>query len=93
MITINTPGLPLGATLPCAVSVGYGSGQAARWTGTVSMPGSLAVRYAHTGNGVYAQLPQAPQSGAPAWAIALIAITSALLAGVGVLLYRQRRLR
>jgi LPXTG-motif cell wall-anchored protein len=90
LITVNTPGLPLGATVPCVIHVGYGSGQAARWAGAVSVPGSLAVRYAHTGDGVYAQLPQ---SGIPVWGIALIGIGSALLAGVGVLLYRQRRLR
>jgi hypothetical protein len=91
LIIVNTPALPLGATVPCAILLRYGSGQVVRWTGVVTIPGALAVHFAHTGNGVYTQIPQ---PGTPAWAVGLISVSSAaLLAGVSVLLFRRRRLR
>jgi hypothetical protein len=76
--------------VPCAILLRYGSGQVVRWTGVVTIPGALAVHFAHTGNGVYTQIPQ---PGVPAWGVGLISVSSALLAGVSVLLLRRRWLR
>jgi hypothetical protein len=89
LIAVNAPGLPEGASVPCAIRVRYGKGQVVSWTGLVAIPGSLRGRVVQTGKGAYTLIP--PQNGIPRWGIALIIIGLLLLAAVSVLLYRQRR--
>jgi len=90
LIAVNAPGLPEGATVPCAIRIRYGKNQVVSWSGPVAIPGGQNERVVHTGKGAYALLPQ---SGFPLWGIALIAICLLLLAAVIFLLYRQQRPR
>jgi Bacterial protein of unknown function (DUF916) len=94
-IAVNAPGLPEGATLPCKVSLSYGSHQTVSWAGTVRIPGASDTRVIHTANGAYTVIPK---GGVPPWAAALIGIGVLMLAGIGAvllrpLLTRQRRRR
>jgi WxL Interacting Protein, peptidoglycan binding domain len=90
LVAVNAPALPTGTNVPCTIQIHYGKNQAVRWAGTVAIPGLPSARHiVHTGYGVYSQVPQ---GGIPGWAIALIAIGALLLAGIGVVLYRQQRL-
>jgi hypothetical protein len=88
VIAINAPGLPEGATMPCAVWLAYGNGLIARWAGLVTVPAPPSARVVHTGSGAYSVLPD---NGIPAWAIALIVIGGLALAALALLLLRLRR--
>jgi hypothetical protein len=90
VIAVNAPGLPEGATMPCAVSLGYGNGLIAKWAGPVTVPAPPRARTVHTGPGAYSVLPE---NGIPAWAIALIVIGALVLAALAVVLLRLRRHR
>jgi hypothetical protein len=89
VIAVNAPGLPEGATMPCAVWIGYGKGLIARWAGLVTVPAPPRVRIIHTGPGAYSVVPVA--AGIPTWAIALLVIGALLLAAMAVVLLRLRR--
>ena len=94
-IAVNAPGLPEGATLPCKISLYYGSHQTVSWAGTVRIPGASDTRIIHTANGAYTVIPK---GGVPPWAVALIGIGVLMLAGISAvllrpLLTRQRRRR
>jgi hypothetical protein len=88
VIPVNTPGLPDGVTMPCAVRLGYGQGLAVSWAGSVTVPVPPQVRIYHTGPGAYAVVPE---GGIPSWAIALLVVGVLVLAAVAVLLLRTRR--
>jgi len=89
VIAVNAPGLPEGATMPCAVWLGYGNGLIARWAGMVTVPAPPHTRIIHTGPGAYSVVPD---PGIPAWAIALLVIGAlALAAMTALLLLRLRR--
>jgi hypothetical protein len=88
VIAVNAPGLPEGATMPCAVWLGYGDGLIARWAGSVTVPAPPRARIIHTGPGAYSVLPE---NGIPAWAIAVIVIGALVLAALIVLLLRLWR--
>jgi hypothetical protein len=87
VIAVNAPGLPEGATMPCAVWLRYGNGLIARWAGPVTVPAEPRARIIHTGRGAYSSIPY---NGIPAWAIALLAIGALVLAALVVLLVRLR---
>jgi hypothetical protein len=92
-IAVNAPGLPEGATLPCKVSLYYGSHQTVSWAGLVRIPGASETRVIHTANGAYTVISK---GGVPPWAVALIGIGVLMLAGISAvllrpLLTRQRR--
>lgn len=87
-VAINAPGLPRGTAIPCAVQLHYGKDQSVRWAGAVTVPASPTTHIVHVGSGVYAEIPQ---SGIPAWAIALIVIGVLLLGGVSFVFYRLYR--
>ena len=57
VIAVNAPGLPEGATMLCAVSLGYGNGLIARWAGPVTTPAPPRARIVHTGPGAYSVVP------------------------------------
>jgi hypothetical protein len=84
-IAVNAPGLPEGATLPCTISVDYGSHQTVSWTGTVRIPGASDTRIIHTANGAYTVIPN---GGIPPWALTLIGIGVLMLAGMAAVLLR-----
>jgi Bacterial protein of unknown function (DUF916) len=90
VIAVNAPGLPEGATMPCAVWLAYGNGLIARWAGLVTVPAPPSARVVHTGPGAYSVLPD---NGIPAWAIALIVIGALALAALALalVLLRLRR--
>jgi len=88
VIAVNAPGLPEGATMPCAVRLRYGNGLIARWAGSVTVPAPPRTRIVHTGPGAYSVVPG---NGIPAWAIALIVIGVLVLAALAVVLLRLRR--
>jgi hypothetical protein len=88
VIPVNASALPGGTPIPCTVKIHYGDGKAVTWTGRVVLPSPPQVRIVHTGPGAYSVLPD---QGIPAWAIALMAIGACVLAGLVVLLYRNRR--
>ena len=91
VIAVNAPGLPEGATMPCAVRLGYGNGLIVRWAGLVSVPAPPPERIVHTGPGAYSVVPDA---GIPAWAVALLVVGVLVLAAMAaVLLLRLRRRR
>jgi len=88
VVTVNVPGLPEGATMPCTVTLGYGKGLTVGWAGSVTVPAPPRQRVVHTGNGVYSVLPSAT---IPPWAIALLVLGVLVLAALAVLLVRMRR--
>jgi hypothetical protein len=88
VIAVNAPGLPEGATMPCAVWLRYGNGLIARWAGPVTVPAEPRARIIHTGRGAYSSIPY---NGIPAWAIALLVIGVLLLAAIVAVLLRLRR--
>ena len=88
VIAVNAPGLPEGATMPCAVWLGYGNGLIARWSGLVTVPAAPRTRIVHTGPGAYSVVPD---NGIPAWAVALLVIGILVLATLAALLLRLRR--
>jgi hypothetical protein len=90
LIAVNAPGLPEGATVPCAIALRYGKSQVVSWSGRVAIPGAVGGRIVQTGKGAYALLPS---SGFPLWGIALIVICLLLAAAVIFLFSRQRRPR
>jgi len=89
-IAVNAPGLPMGATAPCTVRVGYGNGLAstATWSGLVTLPAPTHTRIVHTGAGAYSVIPPA---GISPWAIALFIVGGLILVTVVVLLIAMRR--
>jgi hypothetical protein len=88
-IAVNAKSLEEGTTVPCVVRIHYGQGQTVRWSGMVSLPKAAAAKIVHTGPGTYSVIPQ--NTGIPGWAIALIVVGGVAIAGVAVLLIRQRR--
>jgi hypothetical protein len=88
VIAVNAPGLPEGATMPCAVWLAYGNGLIARWAGSVTVPAPPRNRIVHTGPGAYSVIPD---NGIPTWAIVLIVIGALVLAALAVVLLRLRR--
>jgi hypothetical protein len=84
-IAVNAPGLTEGATLPCTVTLSYGSHQTVSWTGSVRIPGAPDTRTIHTANGAYTVIPN---GGVPPWALTLIGIGVLMLAGIAALLLR-----
>jgi len=90
-IAVNAPGLPEGATLPCAVHITYGPGLVASWTGTVAMPSAPHTRTVHIGPGSYAVVPTG--SGLPPWLIAAVGVGIAILLVIAFLLWRNSRNR
>ena len=88
VIPANAPGLPEGASMPCAVRLSYGVGLIASWAGSVTVPGPPAGRIVHTGPGAYSVVPPAS---IPAWAIALVVIGALALVTMAVLLLRMHR--
>jgi hypothetical protein len=93
VLTVNAPGLPLGASLHCVVNASYPGGSAAAWKGNVVVPAVAKTKVVHTGPGSYSTLPAS--KGTPNWAIALIAVGAVvallLLALVLMVFFRQRR--
>jgi hypothetical protein len=89
-IAVNAPGLPEGATLPCAVQLRYGHGQVVHWAGLVGIPRGPGWHSVAAGNGVYAEISPA---GFPRWGIGLIIVCLLLGAAVVYLLAQQRRSR
>jgi hypothetical protein len=90
LIAVNAPGVPEGTTTQCVIRIRYGQGHVVSWFGPVTIPGAPAGRVVRTGNGAYALISQ---SGIPPWGVALIIIGLLILAGISLLLYRQRRPR
>jgi len=90
VIAVNAPGLPAGATMPCAVRLGYGNGLIVSWAGSVTVPAAARGRIIHTGPGAYSVVPA---GGIPPWAIALIVIGVLVMAALAVLLLRITRRR
>lgn len=88
VIPVNASALPGGTPLPCTVTIHYGNAETVTWTGRVVLPSPPHVRIVHTGPGAYSVLPD---QGIPAWAIALMVLGACVLAGLVVLLYRNRR--
>ena len=92
ILVVNAPGLEFGSVAYCQVTLAYGTGQTATWTGNVTMPAvTTPPKIVHVGPGVYAQIPA---QGTPVWVVVLIVIGAlVLLALIGVLmaLWRRRR--
>jgi hypothetical protein len=91
VIAVNAPGLPEGATMPCAVRLDYGNGLIASWAGSVTVPAPPRARIVHTGPGAYSLVPE---NGIPTWTIALIVVGGlvlVVLVALAALLLRQRR--
>jgi hypothetical protein len=88
VIPANAPGLPMGATVPCTIRLGYGKGLIATWSGPVTVPGLASGHIVHTGPGTYSVVPA---SGIPSWVIALFVIGGLALVTMAVLLVRTRR--
>ena len=88
VIAVNAPGLPEGATMSCAVWLGYGKGLTVRWAGLVSVPAPPRTRIVHTGPGAYSVVPN---GGIPAWAVALLVVGVLVLAAMVAVLLRLRR--
>lgn len=83
VLPINAQSIGFNKTVPCTARMAYGHNQVAIWSGLVRMPSSVQpTKTYHTGNGVYTSLP-ARSNGIPGWAIAVIAIGSLCLVGMG----------
>jgi hypothetical protein len=90
-IAVNTPGLKAGTTVPCAVLLHYGKGQAVSWAGSVVLPAASRTRLVHTGPGAYSVVPD---PGIPLWAWVLGALLlAAIMLAALALLLRWRRVR
>lgn len=86
VLPVNAPRLS-GRSAPCTVRLRTGPGQVATWSGLVSLAGPAHTVTVHTGDGVYAVLPQHQ---VPGWAIALLVLGGLILAGLIVLILRRR---
>jgi hypothetical protein len=93
IVSVNTPGLPEGATVSCAIQLRYGTSQVLRWAGSVAIPSAAPVeRIIHTGPGAYAEIPSS--GGIPVWAIILMVLGGLILITLwGTILLRRRRSR
>ena len=87
VLPINVPGLGSGE-LACTVRLRDDAGHLVVWSGTVDVAAPPATRTIHTGNGVYATLPE---SSVPGWAIALMVLGALILAALVSLLVLYRR--
>jgi hypothetical protein len=88
VIAANAPAFRAGTSVSCTVRLSYGNDQQATWSGRVTFPGPPHTRTYHVGPGVYASVPE---SGIPAWVIALYALGAVILVLLVVLLIRSRR--
>ena len=94
VLPINAKQIGLGATVPCSVSLGYGSGLTATWSGTVTTPAVAPTKVVHTGKGAFSNLPV--NTGIATWAIILIVVAALILLGnaaMGLRLLRRRARR
>jgi hypothetical protein len=89
VLPINAPGLS-GESVPCKVRLREGTGPAALWSGTVTLPSRTQKKIIHTGNGAYTTLPD---NTVPPWAIALMVLGALILTALLVLLVLQRKHR
>jgi hypothetical protein len=85
-LPVNAPALNSGSAR-CTVRLHDQTGHTFLWSGIVDLPSRTKTKIIHTGNGIYAELPDTT---VPPWALALMAIGTLILAALLIPRHRRR---